>query len=110
MSSIEVFLEDDEIDLIVGLARSGEVFDFDVLDGLMEKLGVKHYCRILKPHKRGKVPVKVIREAVRKVKAKRMAREAARKVLNAKGSSKAEKTKRGSAFTQRNNYEKVLFT
>ena len=87
MSSIEVFLEDDEIDLIVGLVRSGEVFDFDVLDGLMEKLGVKH-SRVLKPHKRGKVNEK-------------MARDAVLKVLHAKGSSKAVKTKRGSALTQR---------
>lgn len=54
---------------------------------------------VKKPAKRGKIPIKVIRAAVLKVKNKRI-EEAAQKVLHRKSSSKKEKVKRGSALSK----------
>ena len=64
--------------------------------------------RIVKdPVKRGKVPLRLIKAAVKKVRNKRI-EEAADKVLHRKSSSKKEKVKRGSALTQKEALENFI--
>ena len=84
----EVFLDDDEIELISRLIKYAESDDIAAVESLSETLGLQFYHRkVLRPAKQGKVSTK-------------MAGEAVQKVLHDKNRSKAEKTKRGSALTQ----------
>jgi len=57
--------------------------------------------KILGPAKKGTLYRKQVRDAAKKVTEDRRSKEAVSKVLRAPGSSKAAKTARGSALTQR---------